>query len=145
MCLCWLLYYTLLFLFLYAMKACGGAEVLKNSFLTSALNSGEWRASSRLGRPAARSKISRWPFNRRLAGYQSPSGPSGEEDNIMTLARMQSVCCTKQRRWYTVTRITVRIAYFVEPGGLVSSSAQSTVGPSLETHEQIPHHHQLSF
>lgn len=90
MCLCWLLYYKMLFLFLYVMKAYGGGEVRKNSFLTSALNSGEWRAS-RLGRSAARSKISRLSFKRRLAGSQSPSGPSGEEDNIMTLARMQSV------------------------------------------------------
>ena len=144
MCFCWLLYYKLLFLFLCVMKSCGGAEVRKNSFLTSALNSGEWRAS-RLGRCAARSKISRWSFNRRLADSQSPSGPSGEEDNIMTLARMQSGCCTKQRSWYTVTRITVRSAYFVDPGGLVSSSPQSTVGPSLEPHEQYPHHHQLYF
>jgi hypothetical protein len=48
MYLCWLLYYKLLFLFLYVMKARGGAEVRKNSLLTSALNTGEWRAS-RLG------------------------------------------------------------------------------------------------
>jgi hypothetical protein len=106
MCLCWLLYFKLLFLFLYVMKTCGVAEVRKNVLFTSALNSDEWRAS-RLGLSTARSKISRWSFNRRLAGFQSPSGRYGEEDNVMTLPRMQSVCCTKQRRFYTVTRITV--------------------------------------
>jgi hypothetical protein len=102
-CLCWLLHHRLSFLFLYVMKACEGAEVRNNSFLNWALGSGEWWAS-RLGRPASRSIISRRSLNRRLAGCQSPSERFGKEyNNIMTPPKMQSVSCTNQRRWYTLT------------------------------------------
>jgi hypothetical protein len=54
------------------------------SFLTSALDGGEW-ATSRLGRALSRGKDPRYPLYRRLGGPQSRSGHRGYRKNPLLL------------------------------------------------------------
>jgi hypothetical protein len=65
------------------MKGVGGVEVQLHSFLTSALDGGEWSAS----RPYrfTPEKEYRYPLNRRLGGPQSRSGRFGEEKKTICL------------------------------------------------------------
>jgi hypothetical protein len=60
------------------MKTYWGMEVQLHSFLTSALDGGEWPAS----RPG-RFKL-RYPLDRKLRGHQSRSWRGGEEKNSIT-------------------------------------------------------------
>jgi hypothetical protein len=62
----------------------GGVEVLLHTFLTSALDWGEWSAS-RLGRFFPRERAPGYPLDRRLGGLQSRSGHGGEDKNFQPL------------------------------------------------------------
>jgi hypothetical protein len=62
-----------------------GVEVQLHSFLTLALEAGEW-PDSRPGHFAP-GKEPRYPFNRRLGGLQSRSGYFGCGKNIFILVR----------------------------------------------------------
>jgi hypothetical protein len=56
--------------------ACGERRYSSYSFMTSALDEGEWSAS-RPGRALAQGKDPRYPLYRRLGGPQSRSGHGG--------------------------------------------------------------------
>jgi hypothetical protein len=78
------------------------------SFLTSALDGGEWSASaSRPGRALPPGKEPRYPLDRRLGGPQSRSGRRGEKKNLPLSgieprspdrpARSQTLYCLRYR------------------------------------------------
>jgi hypothetical protein len=61
-----------------------GSGGIAPSFLTSALDRGEWSAS-RLCHLTPRGKSSQYPMDRRLAGLQSRSVRFGEKKNLALL------------------------------------------------------------
>ena len=64
----------------HAMKHVGGAEVQLHSFVTSALDKGEW-SNSRPDRFTPEKEL-RYPLNTRLGGPRSRSGRYGEHKNV---------------------------------------------------------------
>jgi hypothetical protein len=75
----------------HAVKAHGGIEVQLHSFLTSALDGGEW-STSRLGRFTP-GKECQYPSSRRLGGSQGRSGQFTEEKNQLPFPRFETVDC----------------------------------------------------
>jgi hypothetical protein len=67
----------------HAMKACGGLEVKLHSFLTFALDRGEWLASYPSVFPQVDSPS--YSLNRRLDWPWSQSGQFGEEESVLSL------------------------------------------------------------
>jgi hypothetical protein len=65
----------------------GGVDVLLHSFLTSALDEGEWSARGSDSLPPG--KELRHPLNRRLGGPQSWYGRVGEENNLLALPGLE--------------------------------------------------------
>jgi hypothetical protein len=68
----------------YAMKTYWDVELYLHTFLTSAVDGGEWSAS-RPGHFIPRGKNPRYPLDRMLGGSQSPSGRNGGREKIPSL------------------------------------------------------------
>jgi hypothetical protein len=68
---------------MHSMKAYGGVEVWRHSFLVSAIDGGEWSASQ-YGRLTLLGKSARLLFNMGQGGLQRRPGLSGEREEAPT-------------------------------------------------------------